>query len=388
MRRTIAASLLAALSVAAGGAAPQVAVDVVGGRVHIPVSVNGAPPASFILDTGAARSPIDAAYAKSLGLSSVGQGHAYGAGGGQQVGIAPDVTMTVGGVTHRIDRAPMTRMKTISLRIGQPVSGVLGYEVLSKYVTEIDYANETVRFHPKSFSPPREAVRLPIRFTHNLPMVDVKMTTPDGRELAGRFLVDTGAGFAVALTRAFAEKNKIEIEGGIDMSVGIGVGGATQDRIGRLPSFSVGGFTFERPVVNLSRDTQGVLSKSDFDGLIGGPLLRRFTLFVDYPRKQIALVPNAKLRDPFEFDMSGLLFAAADETFTTTVVQNVLPGSPAAEAGFRAGDELRAIDGKPVLPRDFEAIRLGFRVPDKKFEVTIARDGAESKVQLVTRRLL
>ena len=356
--------------------------------MHIPVSVNGAPPASFILDTGASRSPIDQAYAKSLGLTAVSQGRAYGAGGGQAVGLAPDLDLTVGGATHRIERAPMTRMSTISLRIGQPVSGVLGYEVLSKYVTEIDYANETVTFHPKSFQPPREAVRLPIRFSGNLPMVNVKLTTPDGRELAGRFLVDTGAGFAVVLTRAFAAKHKIALEGGIDMSIGIGVGGATQDRIGRLPSFSVGGFTFERPVVNLSRDTQGVLSKSDFDGLIGGPLLRRFTMFVDYPRKQIALVPNDKLGDPFEFDMSGLLFASADETYTRTVVQSVLPGSPAAAAGIRAGDELRAIDGKPVLPRDFEAVRLGFRVPEKKFEVTIVRDGVESTVPLVTRRLL
>jgi predicted aspartyl protease len=389
MRRWTAALLLAAAaSIAVARDTPKVAVDVVGTRVHIPVSVNGAPPATFILDTGAVKSPIDPEYATTLGIRPRSKAQTQGAGGTVTVGVAPDVTMTFAGARHRVDRSPMTPLGAINLRIGQPVAGILGYDVLNKYVTEIDYANETVVFHPKSFSPPAAAVRLPMKFSGHLPLVDVLVTTADGREVPGRFLVDTGAGMSFVVTRLFARKHGIEVENGIDMSLGFGVGGATQDRIGRLPSISVGGFRFERPVVNVSRDTKGVLVGGGFDGLIGGALLRRFTLYVDYGRKQFALIPNAKLREPFDFDMSGLQLVARDAKFDAVVVHNVLPGSPAEEAGIRNGDQLRAIDGKPALPAEFDVIRNAFKEPGKRFELTIVRDGAESVVPLTTRRML
>ena len=363
-------------------------VEIVGTRVHIPVSVNGAAAKTFILDTGASRSPVDPEYAKSLGLIAKGTAHTHGAGGGVTVGLARDVTVTLGGFSQTLKSSPMTPLTAISLRIGQPVSGIIGHDVMSRYVTEIDYANETVVFHPKSFSPPRDAVRLPMRMNGALPLVDVRLTMPDGREVAGRFLVDTGAGLAFVVTRAFAEKQKIDVDGAIEMSAGLGVGGATHDRMGRLPRVAVGGFTFERPIVSLSRDTKGVLSSSGFDGLIGGALLRRFTMYVDYGRKQFALVPNATIGDPFEIDMSGLQLASRDTAFDAVLVNDVLPVSPAADAGIRAGDELRAIDGKRILPRDFDDIRQAFREPGRRFELTIVRDGVEMTIPLVTKRLL
>lgn len=388
MRRNAAALLVVLTASIAVASDNRIAVDVVGTRVHMPVSVNGAPPATFILDTGAVKSPIDPVYAKTLGIRARTTSRAVGAGGSVKVGVAPDVTMAFAGNRHKVERSPMTPLGAISLRIGQPVFGILGYDVLKDYVTEIDYANESVVFHPRSFSPPSDAVRVPMRFSGHLPLVDVSLTLSDGRELAGRFLVDTGAGSPFVVTRAFAKKHEIEVDGAIDLSVGFGVGGATQDRVGRLPRVSVGGFTFERPVVNLSRDTKGVLAGGGFDGLIGGSFLRRFTLYVDYGRKQFAIVPNAAFKEPFEFDMSGLQLVARDEKFDAVVVQDVIPGSPAAEAGVRKGDEVRAIDGKRAMPGDFDAIRSSFREPDRKFEVAIVRDGTEMTVSLVTRRLI
>lgn len=383
MRRFLAALLFAVSSYAQS----TIAVDVVQTRVHMPVSVNGEEPVTFILDTGAVKSPIDPEYAKTIGIRAKSSGTAHGAGGVVKIGIAPDVTMSFAGLRSKVDRSPMTPLGAISLRIGQPVHGVLGFDVLHKYVVEIDYANERVTFHPRSFTPPRDAVRVPIRFDGHLPLVDARITLPDGREIPARLLVDTGAGAALVLTRSFTKKHNITIPG-IEISAGLGVGGETRELTGRMPRLQLGGFTFENVVAGLSRDQKGVLSHSGFDGLVGGSLLRRFTLYVDYGRRNFAMIPNAAIGEPFEFTMTGALLTTKDDTFTTVVVRDVIGGSPAAEAGLRVGDELRAIDGKAVVPAQLDEIGKLFRQPDRRYALTIVRNGAEQTVTLLTRRLL
>jgi predicted aspartyl protease len=380
--------LLALILTISASAQTTIDVDIVGKRIHVPVSVNGGAPATFILDTGAAQTPIDRKYAEAIGLRISGSGKAHGAGGAVDIGLAPDATLTFAGEKAKIKRIPLTPLDGISLRIGEPVNGVLGYDVLRDYVTEVDYANEKVTFHPRSFKPPANAVRVPIRFDGRLPLVDARITLPDGRALAARLLLDTGAGSTMTLTRTFAEKHDIKIDPGLEASVGMGVGGLTRERIGRIPKLQVAGFTFENPVVNLSRDTKGVLSHSNFDGLIGGELLHRFTLWIDYGHKQFALMPNRAHGKPFEFDMSGAFLTTRDASFTAVVIRDVLDGSPAQAAGLKAGDEIKAIDGNAVTPGDLDEVRALFRHPDATHQLTIVRDGAESAVTLVTRRLL
>ena len=389
MRRwTLALLFLVACASASVQQPASTAVDIVVTRVHIPVSVNGAAPATFILDTGAAGSAIDPKYAESLGIKARSSGTARGAGGSVKVGLARDVEISFAGLRAELERSPMTPLGAISLRIGQPVHGVLGYDVMRKYVTEIDYAHERVTFHPLSFELPAEAVRVPIRFEGRLPLIDARLVLPDGRELRPRLLVDTGAGSGLILTRAYVAKNDIELEKTLDVSGGMGVGGETSVRIGRISSLQLAGVTLDNPIAALSRDTRGVFAASEFDGLIGGPILRRFTLYVDYPRKEFAFLPNAALKEPFEADASGLGLSSRDDSFEAVVIREVLPHSPAAEIGLRPGDELLAIDGKPVVPAQMDEIRETFRRRERTFTLRIRRDGAESTVTLVTRRLI
>jgi S1-C subfamily serine protease len=76
--------------------------------------------------------------------------------------------------------------------------------------------------------------------------------------------------------------------------------------------------------------------------------LRRFTLIIDYSRKQLTLEPNEHLNDPFFADASGLLLEAVGDDFRTMVVNGIVPDTPASEAEFRRGDHITAIDGRPV----------------------------------------
>src|SRR5687768_13082952 len=104
MRRIVLALFLAVSS----HAQSTIPVDVVQTRVHMPVSVNDNEPVTFILDTGAVKSPIDPEYAKSIGITARASGTAQGAGGSVRIGIAPDVTMSFAGLREKVERSPMT----------------------------------------------------------------------------------------------------------------------------------------------------------------------------------------------------------------------------------------------------------------------------------------
>jgi hypothetical protein len=367
----------------------MVAAEIVGNRILLPVSVNGAPPATFILDTGAAGTPMAAEYAKKAGIVSSGKTQAKGAGGTVDVGVATKVRFETGGLTFLPERTPLIPLEPVSLRGGRPISGVLGYEAFDRAIVAVDYAGGGVTFHdPHNFTPPAGAVSVPLHFNHRIPLIDVRLTLPDGRVLPARLVVDTGAGSGLVLTRAFTNEHNIEVDGGIETSLGLGVGGAIRERIGRIARVEVSGFTVERPVVNLSHATAGALGDPNLDGLLGGEILRKFTVIFDYDRKRMWLAPNRTFADAIEFEMAGAMLATRDAAFDTIIVRDVLASSPAAEGGIRIGDELRAIDGQAVTPAQLDEIRRRFRQPGVRHELTIVRDGAEMVVPIVTRRLL
>jgi hypothetical protein len=77
-------------------------------------------------------------------------------------------------------------------------------------------------------------------------------------------------------------------------------------------------------------------------GVYGEPLLSRFKATYDYSRGTVWLEPLPDV-GPFPFDRSGLSFAKADGG--TLKVSAVMAGSPADEAGIKAGDVISTIGG-------------------------------------------
>jgi len=117
-------------------------------------------------------------------------------------------------------------------------------------------------------------------------------------------------------------------------------------------------------------------------------VLRRFTLTLDYRHRRLLLSPNGALRDPFEVEMLGAGFKAADLKFDRILVRYVLPNSPASEAGLQEGDEIVAVDGRSAAPLTVGGLRALFTEPDKRHTLRTRRGGREGEVAIVTRRLV
>jgi S1-C subfamily serine protease len=61
---------------------------------------------------------------------------------------------------------------------------------------------------------------------------------------------------------------------------------------------------------------------------------------------------------------------------------SVLPDSPAAKAGLKAGDVITRVAGKPINETNSLTSLLGAFQPGQKIELTISRDGKNQKISI------
>jgi hypothetical protein len=138
----------------------------------------------------------------------------------------------------------------------------------------------------------------------------------------------------------------------------------------------------------LSVDKKGSLASGDFDGIVGGELLRRCRVIFDHPRERLLLEPNAAFAAPFDYDMSGLFLLAEGDDFTRFLVRGVLEGSPSSAAGLAGGDEITSVDGRPAAKLTLEEIRRTLRSGEREVALGIRRGDKSLTVRLKLKRMV
>lgn len=122
-------------------------------------------------------------------------------------------------------------------------------------------------------------------------------------------------------------------------------------------------------------------------GFVGAGILSRFNLTFDPAGKRIWFEPNssyAKAQVPSATVRSGLVWLPEG------TVADVIPGSPAAEAGVRLGDRLLQVDGVPVQTLKFKGVKSALRAePGTRVRLRLQTDGeAPRESVLILRDLL
>lgn len=231
---------------------------------------------------------------------------------------------------------------------------------------------------------------VPLTFADNHPIIDAAIRLADGEVIPGRFTVDVGASPALGLTKPFVEQHRLRERTGttVQRPSGGGVGGQMVGTTGRVAALKIGTIEIASPVTQMYGDAAGVFSGNpNWVGNIGGEVLRRFTAYFDYDRKRMILEPNAARDEPFESDMSGASFMNSKDA-TRLLVDFVLPGSAAAEAGLVRGDVILAIGAEPVHARSLLELRARVRREGEVITLTVERDGAARTVTFRTRRII
>ena len=139
------ASNVTDFSIAGGALETSVPFDLVENHVYLSVMLNGKGPYRFIYDTGGANI-VDPAVAAEIG--AVGHGSLQGGGVGsttESISFANVDQLQIGDATirHQLFGVAPTRMG-FGISGGQPVDGLIGFEVLSRFISTFDYGKSRI----------------------------------------------------------------------------------------------------------------------------------------------------------------------------------------------------------------------------------------------------
>jgi hypothetical protein len=336
-----------------GAAEVRFPFELLANAIFFDAGVNGKGPHLFALDTGSTNTVIASERIAELGIATGSQMHTSGAGSDMnmaaKIGLL-DIALPRG-VRRTTTQGTAISMAGLWPLIGRPIYGALGYDIIEPFVVEIDYAKGVVALHdPATYRYRGSGTTLPMRLYGAYdPQIEGSMIVPGQAPIPVRFTIDTGAGGTIVSSPLVDKYHLLAAVGKTFAAQDRGVGGSKPSEVfARLTAFHIGPYAVPAPVAALSRDTAGSLANEAISVNLGGNILRRFTLIIDYSRKQVTLEPNEHLSDPFLADASGLLLEAVGDDFRTMVVNGIVPDTPASEAEFRRGDHITAIDGRPV----------------------------------------
>lgn len=243
-------------------------------RIYLNVRVQGHT-GRFILDTGGYFG-LDKNFAESIGLRLYGRRQIGGAG--------PDR------VTAWYTRVDSVEVDALTLTdIGGPVinftpmksalnllylDGIIGYELFSKYVVDIDFRNKMVRFHrPEKFSPDTSWIRIPFTlYQRRIPLIEGEL---DSR--LGRFIIDTGDRSELTLFKGFLSSHEIRYRYPLSdtLITGYGIGGAIRARTSTAGRLHLGEAAYDSVGFRIPVLTSGAFVDNPNAGSIGNGLLKR-----------------------------------------------------------------------------------------------------------------
>ena len=115
---------------------------------------------------------------------------------------------------------------------------------------------------------------------------------------------------------------------------------------------------------------------------MGGNILSRFTVTIDYIHHEVILEPNRHFAEPFAADASGLVLEAHGEDYRFFVVKGVVAGSPSANAGIKVNDIISEMDGVPVRKYALWELQNLLKESGTERRITIKRDGQTITVRV------
>jgi hypothetical protein len=349
-------------------------------HIYVDGVIDGMAPMPFLFDTGSVNI-LQTDAAKALGINVEGALPGGGFGDGlADFGLARIDRVSLGGLTLS-DQVFGTETASGWTQLeGTESAGNLGYEFARRAVLTIDYAGQTLTFTKfQAFQPPEGAEAIPLRFNGHIPMLE---GTLDG--VAGEFELDTGSRGALTLMRPFATANGLieKYHALPSAAMGYGAGGISKTLAGRAGQLVVGPITIEAPAVQILVDAAGAGAAARTAGNIGGALLKRFTVTLDYAHGRAWLEPNALASRTDVFDRSGLQLARAEDGCFT--IAEVAAGSAAAAIGLEAGDEITSVNSQAAPSLDLDELREQLKGPaGMKFTLTVTGDVGDRSLILI-----
>ena len=332
---------------------------------------------NFILDTGSGGISLDSMTCEEFQIPLVATDTTItGIAGVRKVSFTFNQKLLLPGLTVENLNFHVNDYSVLSSVYGEKVDGIIGYSFLSRYIVAIDFDSSMISvYSPGNFKyPPFGTVLHPVLTALPIQWVNIR----DKAKLGFNFYLDTGAGLCFLMSEQFAKDSGVLLSKRKPViTQAEGMGGKLQMRLTLIRELKIGPYRFHYVPTYLYTDHYNVTSYPFTGGLVGNDLMRRFNMVLNYPRREIHILPNSHFNESFDYAYTGLGLYFIDGRI---IAEDVIKGSPADKAGIRMGDELISVGKnisyniqayKNILQTPNEEIKLIVKRNDRLIELTI-----------------
>jgi hypothetical protein len=368
----------------------KIPIEVYNNLIIVPVVLNGKLPLKFILDTGVRTTILtEKAFSDFLHLSYARKYTIAGPGGVKFIDayITNNVSIDMPGVHGEGHAMLVLDQDYLELRnyLGSDVHGILGYELFSRFVVQIDYeAKSLTLMLPRRFKSHRKYQELPITVQDTKPYLVTTININDSSRLLAKLLIDTGASHGLLLDPRSDTAIQIPSRN-ITSIIGRGLGGVIEGKIGRIKSIRLGKYQLDKVIVNFpDPNSYSDTLKNDRTvprhGSMGGEILSRFTVILDFPHEKMYIKKNSIFRNEFHYNMSGLTVKAVGEFLREFEITNVRNNTAAHLADIQVGDKILSINSELTADLDLDKLDdILNSKPGRKVILEIERHGKKMK---------
>jgi hypothetical protein len=369
--------------------------ELINNLIIVPVIVNDSVPMRFILDTGVRTTlltnenldKLEVAFSRPVVISGLGTAKEI------KAYLASNVTLHLPGITGKGQTLIVLGEDYLNLQnhLGIEVHGVLGYDFFNHFIVQISYDRKLIHVYNKGhFKKGKKFTSFDLIIENGRPYIDAEFIQLNGVKNSGRFLIDSGASHSLLLetdkdsTLAIPEET-------LNTIVGWGLGGEIEGELGRLKSFTLGAFEFNKVLASFVSGLQSpkLISGEARIGSIGGELISRFNTVYDYSNSKLHIRKNNQFKRGFEYNLSGIDIIASGKDFKTFTVVHVTEDSPAAEAGVMRGDIIIGINAKGSGWLTLDEINALFRSQiGTQINLIVMRDDSFQSFRFRLRRII
>ena len=371
----------------------QMPIEIYNNLVVIPVVLNKTLPLKFILDTGVRTAILtQKTFTDILNLPYSRKYTISGPGGEKLVDayVTNNVTLDLPGIQGRGHAMLVLEQDYLELRnyLGTDVHGILGYELFSRFIVQIDYEKKILTCTtPDRFRKSRKFQTIPMKIEDTKPYIITPIYFQDGTNINAKLLMDSGASHGLMLDPATDQRITVPAHV-VSSVIGRGLGGEIVGKVGRIRSIEFGTYKLNNAIANFpdpnSYSDSIKIGNVFRNGAVGGEIMSRFTIVFNFPQEEIYIKKNAAFKKGFHYNLSGLIVKAKGSQLNVFEVTEVRKLSVADRAGVMAGDIITSINGITTQILTLNHLNSFFNSkPNKKIRLEIERKGQRMRKEFL-----
>jgi hypothetical protein len=366
----------------------KIPFEVYNNLIVVPIKLNGIIPLKMVVDTGVRSSILTDKFITDILKLPYNRKITVNGPGDYvllEAYVINKVDIVLEGVVGADQSILVLEEDYLQLRnhLGTEVHGLIGHDLFNRFVVEINYDRKLMTlYEPDAYKPRRRYTEIPLLIEDTKPYIQAGVVVDDTSRFTGKFMIDTGASHSLLINENSIQNITVP-DRHLVTDIGRGLGGPISGQIAYIDQVKIDKYAFKDLIASFPDpesypDTVGLVYRN---GTIGGELLTRFKVVLDYFNERMFLRKGPRYRKPFGYNMSGLTVVAEGEELKKFMITDVREDSPGFNAGLQNEDYIEFINGIPIEKMGLNEVYELFNFREgKRINMVITRNGRTIRV--------